>query len=516
MARDTEVLTPLMGGPGVKDGSQTLLHKKFPAGHLTLAGANSPSGLASRPIRILLCDEVDRFPVSAGTEGDPLGLASKRTTAFWNRKKVFVSTPTIKGLSRIETAFENSDKRYFHVPCHACGQKQRLEWEYVRWEDGKPETAFYVCKHCGQPWSDADRHEAVHDGEWIPEAPTKDVAGFHLNEMYNPWVPLADMAKRFLEAKHTLDRGDPEPMRVFVNTSLGRTWEEKAESVEPEPLLKRRENYAADTLPYRILYLTCGVDIQDNRIEAEVVGWRKESHKDPEESWGVEDVVLYGDPAKSEVWDELDETLKKDYRTEDGRYLRIQATAIDSGGHHTEAVYRFCSQRLGRHIYAIKGADGPRPVWPRRAGKSKRYGGSLVWLVGVDTCKDAIYARLRISEPGPGYCHFPLAYEREFFAQLTSEQVRTRFQKGHPVRYWFLPSGKRNEALDRRVYAFAALHSRSVPWEVLKKSAPEKPPDGPSTDTPPVPPRDPASAPQGEQRQTQGVARRTMRVRVRR
>ncbi len=487
MLRDTEVLTRIVGDPKSKDGQNTLLHKKFPGGHLTLAGANSPAGLASRPIRILLCDEVDRFPISAGTEGDPLSLAAKRTTTFWNRKKIFVSTPTIKGLSRIEAAFEASDKRYFHVPCHKCGKKQKLEWEYVRWEDGKPETAIYVCRHCGEARTDAERNENIHLGQWIAEAPFKGVAGFHLNEMYNPWVSLGDMATRFLNAKHALDRGDPEPMRVFVNTSLGKTWEEKAETADPEPLLARRENYTIDAIPYRVLYLTAGVDVQDDRLEAEIVGWRKDQSKDPEESWGIDDIIIYGDPAKTQVWNELDDILKKEFQTEDGRRLRIAATAVDSGGHHTEAVYRFCNARLGRHVYAIKGADGPRPIWPRRAGKSRRYH-SPVWLIGVDTIKDALYSRLRSAEPGPGYCHFPFSYELEYFKQLTAEQVKTRFVKGHPARYWFLPAGRRNEALDRRVYAFAALFSRRIPWEVLAKSAPSAPPERSTAGQEPVPP----------------------------
>ena len=158
MLRDTYVLKGLVKDPRTRDSGNTLLHKRFPGGHITMAGANSPASLASRPIRLVLCDEVDRYPVSAGTEGDPVSLAKKRTTTFWNRKILLTSTPTIKGASRIESAFEQSDQRRFYVPCPQCGEKQTLKWQQVKWEQGdpkdgdekhKPETAAYICEHNG-------------------------------------------------------------------------------------------------------------------------------------------------------------------------------------------------------------------------------------------------------------------------------------------------------------------------------------------------------------------------------
>jgi phage terminase large subunit GpA-like protein len=477
MIRDTPVLSERIREPRAKDGTNTVLHKEFPGGHLTLGGANSPSGLASRPIRIVLCDEVDRYPLSAGSEGDPLSLAAKRTTTFWNRKKIYVSSPTIKNISRIEAAFEESDRRYYHVPCKVCGEFQKLEWEYVRWDDGKPETAVYTCRLCGAAWNDADRFEAVTQGKWIAEAPFNGTAGFHIWEAYSPWSRLGAMADQFLKAKHARDRGDPEPYKAFVNTVLGKSYTEQAETAAPEPLMARRENYGPGLIPWPILYLTAGADVQDNRVEIEVVGWRAEKREQPPESWGVEDLVVYRDKDKPALmWDEVDQILKREYTTQDGRRIRISAVAIDSGGHHTNEVYTFCNTRIGRHIYAIKGADGPRTIWPRRAGKSKKFKGSLVWIVGVDTAKDAIYSALKVETPGPGYTHFPVGYELEYFQQLTSEQVKTKFRNGRPARFWFKPPGVRNEALDRRVYALAALHSRSVPWEILARLAPSAPP----------------------------------------
>jgi phage terminase large subunit GpA-like protein len=464
-------------------------HNSFPGGHITLAGSNSPSGLASRPIRIVIYDECDRYAASAGSEGSPIAIGNKRATTFWNRKKLYASSPTIKDMSNIEALYEASDKRRYHVPCWACGKEQVLDFEHIRWEPGKPETAMYVCQHCGAGWSDAQRYEAIMNGRWIAEAPFKGMAGFHIWEAYNPWVKLADIAKTFLPANERAKQGDKTALQAFFNTTLGQTWAEASEGVSTDPLLDRRENYAADALPWRVLYLTAGIDVQDDRVEAEVVGWRSDRRNDPEESWGVEVNVIYGDPAKPEIWTELDEYLQRSWTTEDGRQLRLGAVGVDSGGHHTDSVYKFCTRRIGRHVYAVKGMAGIRPMWPPKVGKSKKYKGHKVWIVGVDVAKDAIYSRLRIGNVGPGYCHFPLAYTRDYFEQLTSEQVKTRYVKGHPVREWHKPAGKRNEALDRRAYATAVLYSRLIPWEILARSAPTEPPDNPTDPAPPDKPK---------------------------
>jgi phage terminase large subunit GpA-like protein len=232
--------------------------------------------------------------------------------------------------------------------------------------------------------------------------------------------------------------------------------------------MSRRENYTSARIPTGILYLTAGVDCQDDRLEVEIVGWRQASKDEPPESWGVEYQVLRGNPAQMEVWTQLDGVLMSEWRTEDNRRLRVSAACVDSGGHHTAQVYAFCEQRKGRHVYAVKGMPGPRPVWTTKAGKSQKYR-AQVWHVGAESAKDAWYSRLRTSVPGPGYCHFPIAYTDDYFTQLVSEQVRTKYSKGRPVREYFLPKGQRNEALDVRVYALAALLSRPVNWPMLEK-----------------------------------------------
>ena len=167
LLRSTPCLFGKVKDPRARDSNNTTLHKVFPGGSISLVGANSPAGLASRPIRIVLADEVDRFPASAGSEGDPLSLARKRTSTFWNRKIIAVSTPTIKGVSRIEDAYEKSDKREYYVPCKHCEHEQTLKWASVRWVDRDPDTASYLCDECATLWTDADRRWSVRNGRWV-------------------------------------------------------------------------------------------------------------------------------------------------------------------------------------------------------------------------------------------------------------------------------------------------------------------------------------------------------------
>lgn len=483
MIRDTPALRDKIADPRARDSGNSILHKRFLGGHLTLAGSNSPASLASRPIRVVLCDEVDRYPASAGSEGDPVNLAVKRTATFWNRRIVLTSTPTIKGASRIEMAFSGSDQRRYHVPCPHCGDWHTLKWANVKWPPNEPERAFMACEKCGGVIEEKHKPAMLARGEWRAERPPcKGIAGFHINELYSPWRRWSDVAIDFLTAKQS-----PETLKTWVNTSRGECWEEEAEKSDPDSLMARRENYTRDTLPDDVLYLTAGIDVQDDRLEAEIVGWRQSGRDDPPESWGIEYRVLRGDPAKTQVWDDLDAFLASEYRTAVmQRVLRVQAACVDTGGHHTAQVYAYCSTRKGRHIYPTKGMSGSRAVWAAKPGKSKKYQ-SAVWIVGADTGKDAWYARLRVKEPGPGYCHFPLEYGREYFDGLTAEQVRAKRVKGRVVREWFLPSGRRNEPLDIRVLALAALLARPVNWakppaaraaEPAPKAAPRIAPGG--------------------------------------
>ena len=441
LIRSTPALRDKGKDPRSRDSGNTTLYKVFPGGALTMVGANSASGLASRPIRLVLCDEVDRYPTSAGTEGDPIQLARKRSATFWNRRIVMVSTPTNKGASRIEEAFEQSDQRRFHLPCKHCHHEQVMKWANVRWEDD-PDTAAYMCEGCGVLWSDSDRRWSIRNGTWIAAKPFNGIAGFAINGLCSPWTPLTDGVKDFLAV-----RKNPEQLRVWTNTYLGETWEDAGEQIDDYDLAERRE--VIETIPEDVMFLTCGTDVQDNRLECSIVGWGRD-----DESWVVEHVTLYGDPSTPQLWSALDSVIFKTYDTVNGRQMGIRATCIDSGGHFTNAVYQYCKKQTGRRVFAIKGVGGegkPAAGRPSKANVAK----CPLFPIGVDTVKSLLFARMRIDEPGAGYIHFSDRLNEEYFRQLTAEKVVTRFHKGFKKRV-FEKIRARNEALDCMVYSYAA------------------------------------------------------------
>lgn len=464
MLRDSPRLTGKVADPKARDSGNTILHKSFVGGHLTIAGANSPAGLASRPIRIVLCDEVDRYPASAGAEGDPVSLARKRTTTFWNRKLLVGSTPTVKGKSRIEAGYLAGDQRKYFVPCPHCSVMQTLKWSHVQWPDGDPESAYYVCESCGVVIVDSDKPAMLSAGEWRATAEPKraGVASFHINELYSPWVMFGHMASAFYEAKNF-----PDTLRTWVNTSLGEPDELTGDTVDETGLLERREVYAAE-VPVGVVLLTCGVDVQDNRIELEVVG-----HGVGHETWSIDYKVFEGDPGQhpshSPLWKQLDDYLLQDFEHESGLRMRISGVCIDTGGHKTDMVYAFCKPRFSRRVFAIKGVGGQgRPLVskPTRSNSA----GVRLFSIGVDTGKELVYSRLKVSEPGPGYCHFPADRDVAFFSQLTAEKLVTRYYKGQPLRKWELKNAhQRNEALDCRNYAVACLEILGVSLDKIAK-----------------------------------------------
>lgn len=475
---------------GRKEATNTIRHKTFPGGHITLAGSNSSAGLASRPIRFVLADEVDRWEASIGDEGDPLALAEKRTTTFWNRKRLVVSTPTVKGLSRIEAKFEESDQRRCFVPCPHCGAFHTLAWANVKWASGAPESARLVCPECGVEIDEAERQEMLRCPDWRATAPFHGIAGFHIWEAYSPWRRMADIVADFLEAKKA-----PDTLQVFVNTSLGETWEEQGEQADTPTLVARREPYAAQ-VPADVCCLTCGVDVQDDRLEALVWGWGV-----GEESWVIDHQVFPGDPQRPEPWQALDGLLSTSYLHARGAYLTVQATCIDTAGHRTQYVYDYVLKRQHQRVYAIigrAGSDVPIVSAPseKRSGKDPRK--VALFTVGVDICKALIYSRLKVTEKGPGFVHLPLPHQagadvrygvdEEFVAQLTAEKLITKHKAGVPTRAW-VKTRPRNEALDMTVYAVAALRLlRPNLADLAQKLNPAQP-------RPPAPPSAPAVRP---------------------
>lgn len=467
MIRDTPVIAERINEKSRNSGN-TIMQKIFPGGFVTIAGANSPTGLRSHTVRILLADEIDGYPASAGSEGDPLMLATKRQTTYWNKKQVSISTPTIKGASRIEVEYEHSSKGEWNTPCPCCGELQPLVWSGVVFDKDDLTEINYVCSKCGVISSEAEWKEKFIDGKFVHEDPENPVKGFHLNTLASTLTTWREVVEKFLVANEEVKKGNVELMKVWTNTEMGQTWEEDGETIEDEELIKRREDYNCE-IPADVLYLTAGVDTQDDRFEVEVVGWGPEY-----ESWGIKFAALYGDTGNMQdpVWDNLDAFLSQSFEKPDGSKLKIIVTCMDSGGHRTNQVYKFCKARFNRRIFAIKGSNDSAAAYIQKPTKNNREQAYL-FTIGVDTGKSWLMDRLKLSEPGPGFCHFPRedgrGYDEKYFKGLTSEKKVMRYKMGRPYFAWELKDRgehRRNEALDCRNYATAAIEISGLP---LKK-----------------------------------------------
>lgn len=438
----------------VNEAGNTQASKKFRGGELVMTGANSAAPLRSTPVQYLFLDEVDGYPLDVDKEGDPVALAIQRTATYGPSSKVLMgSTPTIADFSRIEAAYLEGDRRRYWVPCPHCEEYQTIEWSRIKWPEGKPREAYMVCEHCGGVIEDHRKPTMLSRGEWRAEVEGDGfTASFHISSLYSPMAEWGEIAAEFIAAK-----GDPARLKTWVNTKLGETWREAEKPMEPEILLARCEDWGED-LPPGVVLMTAGVDTQDDRLEAEVVGWGR-----GEESWSLGYYVLTGSPAGSEVWADLDKLLATKWMHPDRGAIGISATCVDSGGHFTGQVMAYCGLRQSRRVWAIKGVSGQgKPPFPRIASKSKKEKQPL-YPIGVDTLKETFARRLSIERPDeytgalPGYCHFPEGRDLGWFEQLTSEQLFVTYTKGRRHQEWRPRSGKRNEGLDCRVYSMAAL-----------------------------------------------------------
>lgn len=504
----TPELRARVADPKGRSSDNTITRKVFPGGWILVRGANSPVGLRRFSVRYVVLDDVDGFPLDAGGEGDPAALAEQRANVYGARAKIIlVSTPTLKESSRIEPAFLAGTQSRFYVPCPECGQMQSLDWtradgsKGLVWPSGRPREAAYACIGCGSLIPEWHKPRMFLAGAWRDGAAGDGQTwSCHLSSLYTPlgrqnsWGHIAE---QWCEAQ-----GNPLRLQAVVNTMLGETWRETTgESVDTAALLARVETWG-ERVPERVGIITAGVDVQDNRLEVEVVGWGLD-----EESWSLEYWRLDGDPTSAALWAELDALLLRERPREGGGSLEVLACAVDSGHEH-EAVYRFCQARAARRVWAVKGDDGPRPIWPTAAPKRRRGAPFKPYIVGVDSAKSQIMGRLALPAPGRGYMHLGPHNSTEWIEQIKAEyRKRVPTRDGHLRWKWTLPPHKRNEALDCRVYAYAALHGlyfrgRSIERELAavreaaqlaaaRPGAPTAPAPSPAVAPPPAPPRVP-------------------------
>ena len=442
-----------------RKSNSTIRMKNFLGGYLAMVGSNSPSGLASRPIRVLLCDEIDRFGMTQ--EGDPLKLAIQRTTNFANRKIVLVSTPTTETRVNGPTIFSEymkSDQRVFKVMCPHCSQRFVMKWEHVKWDKDADdslieESVRMECPHCGKKVRGNGKADPylLESGIWEPQNPESRIRGYHLSSLCSPWVQLLDLVIEWRDA-HRSRSG----LQEFINLKLGEAWEEHRAVTSAEALMARCEDYPGDGIPDEVLIITAGVDVQQDRLECSLYGWGLGF-----ECWLLDHKVIFGDPFRKDVWQELDNTLiRQEFKTVSGSRRAMVGALVDSGdGQMTSRVYEYTRPRERYRIVSCKGRGGemvPFVNRPSRAGEAQ----ALLYTLGVDAGKRRVYSRLANSDPGPEYIHFPrgrTSVDLEFFEQLLSEnQKRERDKLGREHLRW-VQLRERNEALDCLVYATAAV-----------------------------------------------------------
>ena len=481
MLRDSPRLRDKVSDTRSRDASNTLRRKSFKGGYVAIGGANSAASLSGRPVRVVLLDEVDRYPASAGTEGNPLQLAIARTTAFWNRKVVMISSPGLAGISHIEREMAESTQEHWYLPCPMCEHMQVLDWDRIRFSDLTHECS--ECHSFSEKW-----RWLTGEGEWRAHRPIDKFGnkvttrGFYLSGLYNPWVEWDVLRDEFIRAAASAKEGDIEPMKAFRNTRLGLLHEDTGQSIDIDLYSHRREIYQAE-VPEGVLVLTAGVDVGERQLNYEIVGWGR-----GKESWGIEYGWIDGDPREQEVWDLLDKAVyRRILTTHDNRKMRVRRMAVDAN-YASDYVYAYTKPRQPRAL-AVRGEGGLGKPLIKGTGTLAKTNRAHIVTLGVDTGKEEIVTRLLVATPGPGFCHFPMSeqtsrhddglvkhnpvrgYDDEYFKGLTAEKRIVKSKHGFRTYIWTKRLSQRNEPFDVRNYALAAL---SLPWANIKLNEMER------------------------------------------
>lgn len=469
-----------------RSSDNTKLRKKYPGGVMRLVGANRVGALKSATYRYVKFEEPDEYPASIGEQGSPIDLARARTTNFGRRAKIYGDgTPTLDGFSAIQQQALRGDRRRWHLFCPDCAQPQVLVWEQLRWVDGDPSSARYACEACGALNDEAtwkkENYRPRPPGMTEAEARASGRAYWEASAPGEPGVaswldfealaaPLGWRPWSMLVTEYVAAQDDEEKLRTFVNIYRGKPYRDtQRASVGVAQLQARAENYPLMQCPAGGLLVVAGVDTQDDRLAVVIRAYGR-----GEESWGLHHGEIYGDPSAREVWDKLRELLEAPIRHASGQTIRVDAAAIDSGGHHAEDVYAFTrdAQLRGKHWIAIRGAkpyDAPKLGRPKPVEFNYRGrpvpGGALLTQVGTQAIKNLIDGRLRaITQAGPGYLHFPLGFEADYYRQLRAERRIGMRNKRGERELWWVKGSERNEAWDCEVYAYAAylyvMHGR--------------------------------------------------------
>ena len=486
MLRDSPVLAALFPDTGARSSNNSLTSKLFDRGYLAGLSARSSADVRGLSARRATCEEIDEYVANLNKQGDVIELVRRRIQTFWNSKLILISTPTLKGYSRIWKELEQSTWHEFHVPCPLCGHFQTLrlidDQDMGHVEPGKyrllyerdaagqliPGTCRYACEACKGEFT--QRHQmqmlragaAAQDngGGWIARYPERwpHKVGVHVNTLYSPLVEWDEIARSWIRGISS-----PDEMQGFWNTMLGLPYEETSERINAHFLKKRAIAFPDDPtdekkvlVPRGVGLLTGFVDVQGNSVHLFVWGWGAE-----ERSWVIDWHIVEGDPGLADTWRRLDERMLRGWQHEDGATMQLACTLVDAG-YQTDAVWRFCEARKDRRVFATVGRDGrgrklieaPSPEKWRKARNTRR----PMHIIGSDAGKDLLASRLKLTDAAkPGYIHFHNKLDPVFFDQITAERLMTRYRNRRPVRIWWLPPGLANEALDGAVGNMAAL-----------------------------------------------------------
>ena len=479
MVRDTPCLDEKV--PQKKSKESNILYKKFPGGILYVIGSNSAAGFRRKTIQRAFLDDVDGYEPAAGSEGDQIKLAWNRTITYTyqHRKLVVISTPTVRGLSRIEQEYNASDQRHFYVPCPKCHHEQllvfsaesqfaHLSTSFLRFDKENISAVYYECENCHHHIAESSKQSMIRQGRWKKTRPeVLGHAGFHLSELTSPFSNWYEMVKDFLDSKRSVEK-----LRVFINQRLGETFvEEKTYEIDQGSLLARTEPY--ELVPRRALVLTAAVDVQGDRLECGVLGWGKDF-----ENWFIDRRIIIGSPERDATWAELDQYLLKEWPSETGYPLKawsvngLSCVCIDSG-YSTENVYAYVKKRQSRRFFATKGDEGFKKPFIIDVKYEKKHNTRFA-VIAVDAIKTRIYDRLNLElkpdEPTPpGFMHFNRRCNQDFFDQLTSEKrILVKDRRGFHKLAWILKEGRRNEVLDLYTMNFAAITLLNPDFDALE------------------------------------------------
>lgn len=470
MLDDTTSVRETLTSIDSRNGANRREFKDFLGGQLYIEHAGSPTRLKSTSVKDLVVDELDEFAANLASGDDPVEMLDGRTSAFpATSKRLYVSTPQIRGLSRIEALFNESDQRRYYVACPHCDEEQPLVWAGLRWNAGqghRREGVAYVCRECGTLIDEHHKTAMIANGRWVAENPGARSRGYTINALYYQiglgprWADLVEM---WLKAQN-----DPAKLKTFVNDRLAEPWEDPAmRAVKHNVVADRAEPYALRTAPAGVIEITVGVDTQDNRLAVQFVGWGR-----GKSFWVLDYVELMGDPEGDEVWQSLAQLINTPIETAGGGRMMVAAAAIDAGGHRTEAVKAFVrdgarptagapQQRIRRPMCIFGAVPNNAPVISKgklqdinwRGNYDKR--GVMIYHVGTVGIKHMLYGQLSTDadrQPETRLGHFSIDLPPEYFSGLVSETfdpAKNRFRK---------KSGARNEPLDTWVYAYAATH----------------------------------------------------------